>query len=545
MQRQPTWAAILGRNDAPARWPDNTPAAHDREARELRSALEDLETLVTSLSNLGAEDHLNARLFRHQAEDALSQHAAGLHLLALSPRAGIHLADELASSLEFKTPAVCEYWLGLLRDFPRHVDETIGLLREGIRRGLVQPHEVMERVLDPLRLQQTTLPQDSPFYAPFRRISHQIDESARRRLQTAGQTAIRERVLPAWRRFESFFKTEYLPACLPQVGAWQWPDGADNYAVLVRHHTTTRMTPDAIHATGLAEVTRLRAELEALKTETGFQGDMDAYFDRLRSHPSYFYDSGEAILDGYQNLLEKIEPQLPRLFQTLPRSKLVLESVPGKSAANTSAAYYRRPSAEAGRPGAFVINSHLPRNRPRWEMLPLALHEALPGHHLQIALAQEMTGLPEFRRHLHLSAYVEGWALYAEGLAGELGLETTPEDRIGRVVYDLWRSLRLVIDTGIHHRKWTRQQAIDYFLANCPKARLEVLAEVDRYIAWPGQALGYKIGQLKIQELRKHAQEKLGDRFDLRAFHDAILLSGALPLPVLEEEINAWIARQE
>lgn len=544
MQAQPTWAAILGRRDAPPRWPDVSPQAHELEAAARRAALAELERVLDSLPAPTAEDRLNAELFRHQTEAALAQHDAGLHLLALSPRAGIHLADELAASLTMKDSAAFDHWTGLLQDFPRHLDDTIELLRESIQRGLTQPREVMERVLDPLRQQLPTLPQDSPFYAPYRNIPFNLPEAERRRLQSAGLAAVRDHVLPAWRRFESFFTSEYLPACLPRAGAWQWPQGAAKYALLARHYTTTGLTPDAIHDIGLAEVARLRGELESLKDEMKFRGSLGAFFERLRSHPSYFYDNSDALLDGYHQLVERIDPLLPRLFRTFPKSALAIEAIPAKAAPHTSTAYYRPPSVETGKPGAFTVNLHAPHKRPKWEMLPLTLHEAMPGHHLQIALARELTGLPEFRRHLHASAFVEGWGLYAESLAVELGLETKPEDKLGRLVYDMWRSLRLVIDTGIHHKKWSRQQAIDYFLANSPKTRLDVLSEVDRYIAWPGQALAYKIGQLKISELRARAEKKLGTTFDPRAFHDAILLSGALPLDVLESRINAWIAAQ-
>ena len=542
LHAQPTWAAILGQPPEKPRWPDVSPAAQTAETEARRRSLEALAQLLATLPKLSDEDHLNAQLFRHEAESHLALHRAGLHLLALSPRAGIHLADELAASLPMKTVADFEFWIGLIEDFPRHLEDSIALLREAIRQGLLPPREVMERVLDPLRQQQPTLPQDSPFYAPFRRIPFNLPETERQRLQAAGLNAVRTHLPAAWQRFETFYRQEFLPACLPRAGAWQWPDGEAKYALLARHHTSTSLTPEAIHQLGLDEVARLRRELEEVKTAMGFRGTLEAFFERLRTHPSFFYANADALLEGYHQLVERIHPQLPRLFPTLPKAGLVIESIPAKSAPHTSTAYYRRPSLAAGKPGAFTVNLHAPHKRPKWEMLPLTLHEALPGHHLQIALAQERIGQPEFRRHLTLSAYVEGWALYAEGLAPELGLETQPEHRLGRLVYDLWRSVRLVIDTGLHHQRWTREQAIAFFLANCPKTRLEVLSEVDRYITWPGQALAYKIGQLKFRELRAQAEAKLGPRFDVRAFHERVLRSGALPLDLLDEQMQAWIA---
>lgn len=541
LEAQPTWAAILGERPNPPRWPAVAPAAQEAEADAQRRALTELDRLLATLPELSDEDRLNARLFRHQSESMLERHAAGLHLLALTPRAGIHLADELAASLPMKTAADFAFWTGLLEDFPRYLDETIALLREAVRQGLLPPREVMERVRDPLRQQQPTLPQDSPFFAPYRKIPFNLPENERQSLQAAGLAAVRNRVLPAWQRFETFFTQEFLPACLPGVGAWRWPGGEEKYALLARQHTTTTLSVQAIHEMGLSEVARLREALEQTKAEMGFRGSLPAFFERLRTHPAYFYDNADALLEGYHRLVEKIDPLLPRLFHTFPKTALVIESIPAKAAPHTSTAYYRRPSSGTGQPGAFTVNLHAPHKRPKWEMLPLTLHEALPGHHLQIALAQERSHQPAFRRHLAVSGYVEGWALYAEGLAVELGLETQPEHRVGRLVYDLWRSVRLVVDTGLHHRQWTRQEAIDYFLANCPKTRLDALIEVDRYIAWPGQALAYKIGQLKFRELRARAEKQLGTRFDVRAFHDAVLLSGTLPLDLLEEQVDNWI----
>lgn len=544
MDRQPTWAASLGRANVPARWPDISPAAQSENAAHFQSSLTELDVLLANTPSLTPDDHLSATLFRHQIQQTLSSQQAGLHTVALSPRSGLHLADELAASLQFKEVAHFEYWLNLLRDFPRHTDATIALLKEGIRLGMTQPKSVIERILDPLKKQLPARLEDSPFYAPFRKVPFSLPETDRQRLAQEARIAIRDHVLPAYQRFDAFFQNEYLPACLPEVGAWQWPDGAEKYALITRHHTTTNLSPDEIHAIGLAEVKRLLAELSTLQSALKFRGTQTEFFTRLRTHPSFFYDTGHQLLGGYENLVEKIEPLLPRLFRTLPKTPITVASIPSKSAPHTSAAYYQRPATDGSRPGVFTVNIHAPHMRPKWEMMALTLHESVPGHHFQIALAQEQTDLPEFRRHLHFSAYVEGWALYAETLGHELGLYANPNDHLGQIVYDLWRSVRLVVDTGVHHKKWTRQQAIDYFLANCPKTELDVITEVDRYIAWPGQALAYKIGQLKISDLRARAQKALGTGFDLRAFHDAILLPGPLPLDLLDQRLTLWMQDQ-
>jgi uncharacterized protein (DUF885 family) len=540
LQENPTWAASLGQPNAPARWTDSSPEAWQQRVLHAKSTLQELALLTTS-PELSPDQQLNAALFRQQQENLIAEHSAGLHLLILSPRSGIHLLDEHAASLRLQSVADFEHWIALLHDLPNEVDRTIALLQQGMDRGIVQPREVIERVIAPLQKQLPTRPQDSPFFSPLRKIPVAMPEPDRQRLITQALTAIREQVIPAYQRFHAFFTQRYLPACLPGIGAWRWPDGAAQYALLTRLHTTTSLTPEAIHQIGLSEVTRLLAELTTLKDELNFRGSLADFFSRLRTHPSFFYDSGPQLLQGYENLVEKIQPRLPKLFRTFPVSRLTVETIPAKSAPYTSTAYYRRPAPDGSRPGAFTVNLHAPHMRPKWEMMALTLHESVPGHHFQIALAQENTQHPEFRRHLHFSAFVEGWALYAEWLGYELNLYESPYDRLGQIVYDLWRSLRLVIDTGIHHHRWTRQQAIDYFLANAPKTELDITNEVDRYIAWPGQALAYKIGQLKIRELRTRAERAQGKRFDIRAFHDALLLGGTLPLDLLEKQINHWI----
>jgi uncharacterized protein (DUF885 family) len=543
MQENPTWAAALGTPSTPARWTDSSPEAWQRRIAHDHASLAELDTLLIA-PNLSPESRLNAALFRQHLQQIQAEYNAGLHLLVLSPRNGIHLLDEHAASLNFKTVTDFEHWIQLLHDLPNEVARTIVLLREGITRKMVQPREVIERVHLPLKKQLVSKPQDSPFYSPLRKLPVAMPEADRQRLTAATLAAIRHHVIPAYREFETFFTHDYLPACLPGIGAWRWPEGGAKYALLVRHHTTTDLPPDQIHQIGLAEVKRLLAELTRLKDQLHFRGSLAEFFNRLRTHPSFFYDSGPQLLSGYENLVTQIEPRLPKLFRTFPTTRLTVETIPPKSAPHTSTAYYRRPAADGSRPGAFTVNLHAPHMRPKWEMMALTLHESIPGHHFQIALAQEQTTHPEFRRHLNFTSFVEGWALYAEWLGYELELYEDPYDRLGQLVYDLWRSVRLVIDTGIHHQKWTRQQAIDYFLANTPKTELDVINEVDRYIAWPAQALAYKIGQLKIRELRDRAESTLGIRFDIRAFHDAVLLGGTLPLDRLEIQIDQWIQRQ-
>ena len=386
---------------------------------------------------------------------------------------------------------------------------------------------------------------DSPLLRPFQGLPESLDAGRREDIQAEAARILEDEIRPALRRLHDYLVETYIPAAREAIGWNALPDGADWYAHAVKVHTTTDLTPREIHDLGQAEVKRIREEMEAVIAGTGFDGSFAGFLAFLNSDPKFYFDTGEKLVQGYRDIAKRADAGLVRLFGRLPRLPYGVEPVPDFAEKSMPTAYYQPGSLEAGRPGVFHANTYDLRTRPSWEMEALTLHEAVPGHHLQIALAQEMQDVPAFRRFAFFTAFVEGWGLYAESLGREMGFYTDPHSLFGRLTYEMWRAIRLVVDTGMHALDWSRQQAIAYFGEHAGRTDHEVVVEVDRYIVWPGQALAYKVGELKIKELRARAEAELGERFDLRAFHDRILEEGALPLGILDGRLASWIEERK
>jgi uncharacterized protein (DUF885 family)/outer membrane protein assembly factor BamB len=543
LAENPTYASQLGDRRFHREWKDLDLNAFEQSHASDQQALDTLLALPRDL--LPPAEQRNYDLFRIDLQDRLDAFPHRWWLIALDQREGFQTLDDLANSLSFDTLEDYQDWIARLRQLGRHADQTITLLREGIRQGRVQARVTMERVPSQIARHIVDSPEDSPFYLPLRRrFPSTIAPADQDRLRAEARTAITEVVTPAYARFLQFFESEYLPACRPEPGIHALPGGAALYALFARQFTTTALTPQEIHDLGLREVARIRDLMEQTRQEAGFSGPLEEYFHHLRTDPQYFHSSPLELLAAYQVVSKRIDPTLVRLFRTFPRTPYGVEPIPPAIAPDTTTAYYRPPAADGSRAGTYFVNLFRPETRPKWEMMALSLHEAVPGHHFQIALAQEQGDLPAFRRHAYYTAYLEGWALYAEALGHELGLYSTPQDRMGQLTYEMWRAVRLVVDTGIHAFGWDRDRAISYFRHHAPKAELDIVNEIDRYIAWPGQALAYKIGELKIKELRARAESALGPRFDLRDFHDVVLLPGARPLSLLESDVQEWINAQ-
>lgn len=551
LDEEPLFASYVGERSYDDRLPDVS-----AEARAARvAALEAFRAWFDSLGlgteagapvGWSAEDAITAQILGVLLDDALAAHRFGAHRTPIQATGGFHSdLTRLPDQMPFQSAGDYENYLARLRAIPAYVDQQIVNLREGIADGYVLPRVALQGIPATIRAHVVDDPTESVFWAPFARFPQTMPEADRVRLGAAGREAIREAVVPGYAAFLGFIEDEYLPAASETVGMSDLPGGREAYAWRVRHFTTLDTTPEEVHALGLREVERIRGEMDAVLAEVGWTGTFAEFLDFLRTDPQFTAESPEALLQEGAWIAMQMNAQLPRLFGRLPRLPYTVQPVPDHLAPTFTAGFYVEPPASGLVPGVYWINTYDLPSRPTWALEALTFHEAVPGHHLQIALAQELDHLPPFRRALVLTAYEEGWGLYAESLGHEAGFYTDPYRRFGQLTYEMWRACRLVVDTGAHAFGWSRQQVVDYLAANTALSDLEIQSETDRYLAWPGQALGYKVGELTIRRLRTEAEAVLGEQFDVRGFHDEVLGHGELPMDVLEAVVQEWIAGQE
>ena len=489
-------------------------------------------------------DKLNYELFRRDLQRRVDEHQFKGFLMPFSQRGGVQNLDNQANQLRFESVGDFEDWLARMDKIDTVVDQTIEVANRGIERDFVLPRILMERIPEQIAVQLVEDGEESPFYRTFETMPDSITAKDQERLRKAAIKTIEDTVVPAYRKLARYFEKTYLPATRETVGLSSLPNGSAWYEFLARRYTTTVMTPDEIHRTGLEEVKRIRGEMQQIIDELGFEGDFQDFLTFLRTDPQFYYDNPDDLYEAYLATSKRIDPELVKLFGTLPRMPYGVKPIPDAIAPDTTTAYYSRPAADGSRAGIYWVNLYKPEVRPKYEIEVLSVHEAMPGHHLQLAIQQELGDMPDFRRYTGFTAFVEGWGLYSESLGYDLGLYKDPYSRFGALTYDMWRAVRLVVDTGIHYKGWTRQQAIDFFKDNAAKTEHDIVNEIDRYIVMPGQALAYKIGQLKILSLRAQAEATLGDDFDVREFHDVLLGAGALPLGILQRRMDDWLAEQ-
>jgi len=531
LKENPMMASGLGDRRYNDQWTDNSIQAIKRRQDETREFLR--RAYAIDRTALSEDDQLNYELFRRSLQDRVDLFKFDSHLIPFYQRGGVQNLDSNTSRLRFVTVKDYEDWIARLGQIDVVIDQSIDLAEAGRKAGMMSPKILMERIPNQISAQLVDDPEESPFFKVFAEMPSTISDDDQARLRAQARSVIEETVLPAYRELNEYFVDTYLPNSRDTIGLSELPNGNEWYELRARQFTTTQMTPDEIHRIGLDEVARIRGEMQKIIDSLDFGGSFNDFLIYLRTDPQFYFDNPEDLYQAYLATSKRIDPELVNLFGTLPRMPYGVKPIPDSIAPDTTTAYYSRPAADGSRAGTYWVNLYKPEVRPKYEIEVLSVHEAMPGHHLQLALQQELGDMPNFRRFMGFTAFVEGWGLYSESLGPDLGLYKDPYSQFGALTYEMWRAVRLVVDTGMHYKGWTRQQSIDFFKDNAAKTELDIVNEIDRYIGWPGQALAYKIGQLKIKQIRGRAETALGDNFDVRAFHDELLGAGALPLDLL------------
>jgi uncharacterized protein (DUF885 family) len=553
MVEYPELATAAGFPGQNRRWSDDSPAGIEARKKHLHESATALKQF--SRDSLPRAEQLNFDLYSdllNTAEEGLQYGDDPLpfrnvvphnNWMPISQMGGVQQgAAETISTMPNRSVADYEDILARLEALPAYVEQQQALLQEGLERGYTPPKLMLRDVPKQIADLIPAAALASALLEPFKNFPVEIPEQERTRLTNRAKEMYNARLVPAFQKLHDYIVSSYLPACRESIAATALPKGAEAYAFHVRWQTTTNLTPQQIHEIGLSEVKRIRAEMDKVIASTNFKGSFHEFTEFLRNDPRFYFDKPDDLVNGYRIIAKKIDPELAHLFGKLPRLPYGVTPIPDFKAPSQTTAYYQAGAPSVGRPGYYFVNTYNLRARPKWEMEALSLHESVPGHHLQISLAQEMENQPEFRKHVGYSAFVEGWALYCESLGEELGMYKDPYSKFGQLSYEMWRAVRLVVDTGMHAQGWTRDQAMQFFKDNTGKTDQDITVEVDRYIVWPGQALAYKLGQLKIRELRTQAETRQGAKFNVRAFHDAVLENGALPLNMLSAHMQDWMA---
>lgn len=541
LRTSPEFASILGDRRYNDQVSDVSERAALAELEETRRFLRRFEAIDTTA--FSEQERLNRDLMVRNLRSGLGWGRLRTWLMPVNQMGGIHLgAAQLPTSLPFATVKDYDDYVVRLGKFPKTIDDTITNMRKGMAARLMPPKFLLEKVADQASGIATTPAETSPFAQPLEKMPESFSAAEKERLRKAVLQAVRTSVIPAYEKFARFVREEYAPRGRTEVGVWALPDGKERYAFLVRNSTTTDLTPEQIHQIGLDEVARIEGEMLQIARTLGFN-DLKSFNASLENNPRVAVSSGEQILEAYRRYTEQMYAKLPQLFGRLPKAKMEVLPTPAFREAQAASAEYSTGSPDGSRPGRVYVNTYEATTRKTLSQESTAYHEGVPGHHMQLSIQQELTELPPFRQQGGDTAFVEGWALYSERLGKEVGFYQDPYSDYGRLNDEMLRAIRLVVDTGLHSKRWTREQVVEYFREHSAIDEVEIQSETDRYIVWPAQALAYKIGQLKILELRERAQKALGPRFDIRAFHDEVLGAGSLPMGILEERIERWIAR--
>ncbi len=539
----PTWATYEGDHRYNDRLTDVSDTAVQARHDSVNNFLARLQELDDA--SLNENNRLNFDLFQWMLSRSLERQSFNDHYTPIGQQGGLHLSfPQLVNFQPFENVQDFENYFARLTGFEKQVSDEIANMRKGMASGLVQPKFIMEQVLKQIE-SMLNKPTDSiAFMLPLNKEKEFLSDKEKQHLRDTLNEIINKTLKPNYQRLHDFIQNEYLPVCREDAGIWSIPNGDKRYAYAVRYYTTTDLSPDEIFETGLSEVKRIKEEMEKVKNTIGFEGTLNEFFNHLRTDRNNFFTEKEQLMAGYREILARMDEKIPDLFGRLPKAPYELKEIEDYRAVSAPQAYYNSPPEDGSRPGYFYVNTHDLASRPIHSMTALALHEAVPGHHLQIAIAKELENVPWFRQSLPVTAYIEGWGLYAESLGYETGMYEDPIQHFGALSFEIWRACRLVVDVGIHDKKWTREEAVQYMLENSANTEKDVRSEVDRYIAWPGQALAYKIGELKIKEIRAKAEKTLGKKFDIKAFHDELLGNGALPLSLLETKMDDWLKNQ-